>query len=204
MIIDSIERVYDRAKWVLVFRGLLGIGLGLLIVTRPIASIEAFALVIAIWAFADGLMNIVHAFDLRRIAPHWWVLLLAGVVSVSFGLAAFYYYPTLSLTFAVVWTALWLITAGVLGVLLAVRERSAEISWGWTLIFSLLALAAGVLAVAYPGITVVTLMTLLATFGIVGGVALLAGAGKIQSVEHQLHRAFADGKQFTATPRGTR
>jgi|SRR5690348_5923427 uncharacterized membrane protein HdeD (DUF308 family) len=204
MITDDIKRVYDRSKWALIFRGLLGLALGILIVTRPIVSVAAFALVIAIWALCDGLVNIVHAFDLRRIAPHWWVLLVKGIVSVGFGLAAFYYYPALSLSFVVVWTALWLITAGVLGFYLAVQERKAEISWGWTLTFSLVSLAAGILAVAYPGITIVALISLLATFGIVGGIALLVGAGKMHSVEHAVQRGLGDREHFTATPRGIR
>jgi uncharacterized membrane protein HdeD (DUF308 family) len=204
MIADDIQSVYSRTKWALVLRGLLGITLGVLIVTRPLASVEVFALVIAIWALADGLVNIVHAFDLRSIVPHWWVLLLAGLVGAAFGLAAFYYYPALSLSFAVVWTALWLITAGVLGVYVAMQERNAKVSWGWTLTFSLIALAAGVLAIAYPGITVATLMALLATFGILGGIALLVGAGKMQTVQRDVRGAFSDKNQFTAAPKGTR
>ena len=203
MITEDIKNAYDRTKWALVFRGLLAIALGILIITRPLASVEVFALVIAIWALADGLINIVHAFDLRRVAPHWWALLLAGLVSAAFGVAAFYYFPALSLTFAVVWVAVWLLTAGALGVYVAIQERHAQLSWGWTLTFSLIALAAGIIAVAYPGITVATLMTLLATFGILGGISLLVAAGKMHSVQRDVHEAFADRNQFTASPKGT-
>jgi uncharacterized membrane protein HdeD (DUF308 family) len=204
MITNDIKSAYNRTKWALVFRGLLGIALGILIITRPLASVEVFALVIAIWALADGLVNIVHAFDLRSVAPHWWVMLLAGIVSTAFGLAAFYYYPALSLTFAVVWTALWLITAGVLGIYLAIQERNANLSWGWTLTFGILALAAGGLAIANPGNTVATLMSLLAAFGILGGITLLVGAGKMQSAQQDVRGAFADKNQFTAASKGTR
>lgn len=204
MIVDDIKGAYNRTKWALVFRGLLWIALGLVIFTRPLPSVEVLALVIAFWALADGLVNIVHAFDLRRIAPHWWVMLLSGLVGVGFGLAAFYYYPALSLGFAVAWTALWLLTAGALGVYLAIQERKAQLSWGWTLTFSLIALVAGVLAIAFPGITIAALMTLLAVFGILGGIALLVGAGKMQSIQQDLHRAVSDSNPFTASPRGTR
>jgi len=204
MISDDIKSAYNRGKWALVFRGLLGIALGVLIIARPIPSVEVFALVIAIWALADGLVNIVHAFDLRRVVSYWWALLLAGIISTAFGLAAFYYYPALSLTFAVAWTAFWLISAGAVGIYVAIQERNANLSWGWTLAFSLVALAAGVLAVVYPGVTVATLMSLLATFGILGGIALLVGAGKMQSVQGDVRQAFSDRNQFSATPKGTR
>ena len=204
MITEDIRSAYNRTKWALAFRGLFGIAIGILIITRPLPSVDVFALVIAIWALADGLVNIVHAFDLRSIAPHWWVMLLAGLVSAAFGLAAFVYFPSLSLSFAVAWSALWLITAGALGIYLAMQERNAKLSWGWTLTFGLIALAAGVLAIVYPGITVVTLMTLLATFGILGGIALLVGAGKMGSIQRDVRNTFPDQNQFTAAPKGSR
>ena len=189
MITDEITAAYNRGKWALIVRGLLGIVLGVVIFTRPLASVAAFALVVAVWALSDGIVGIVHAFDLRKVAPHWWVMLLSGFVSVGFGAAALYYYPILSLTFAVVWTAWWLISAGVLGIYTAVQERKAEVSWGWTLTFGIIALAAGVLAMVYPGITLAALMGTIATFGIVGGIAMLVGAGKMQSFQHDVHGA---------------
>jgi uncharacterized membrane protein HdeD (DUF308 family) len=122
------------------------------------------------------------------VAPHWWVLLLTGLVSVAFGMTALYDYPVLSLTFAVVWTAWWLISAGVLAIYVAVQERKAEVPWGWTLTFGIIALATGVLAIVYPGITLAVLMGTIATFGIVGGIAMLVGAGKMVSFQHDVKR----------------
>jgi uncharacterized membrane protein HdeD (DUF308 family) len=88
-----------------------------------------------------------------------------------------------------IWTALWFITGGVLGAYVAIQERNAHLSWGWTMAFSLVAIAAGVLAIMYPRITLAGLMSLIATFGIVGGVALLIGAGKMQSFQGDVNRA---------------
>jgi hypothetical protein len=45
------------------------------------------------------------------------------------------------------------------------------------------------LAIVYPGITLVGLISLTASFGIVGGIALLVGAGKMQSIERDVQRA---------------
>jgi hypothetical protein len=39
-----------------------------------------------------------------------------------------------------------------------------------------------------PGITLASLISLIATFGIVGGIALVIGAGKMQSVETDFAR----------------
>ncbi|MGH7521908.1 MAG: HdeD family acid-resistance protein [Gemmatimonadales bacterium] len=189
MITDDIKRGYRRAKWGLVLRGLLGIGLGVFILARPLDSVAVFALVVAIWALADGFVMIVHSFELRPLVKHWGMLLLSGIVSAAFGVAALYFYPVLSLTFAVTWTALWLATGGVFGISAAVQEKKAGLSWGWTMTFGILALVAGAFAIFYPGITLAALMGTIAGFGIVGGTLMLVGAGKLQSFERDVRQA---------------
>lgn len=180
---DALLSAYHRGKWALLIRGLIGIALGIFIFVRPLESVAAFALVIAIWALTDGIVGIVHAFELRSLVPHWGVLLLSGIVSMLFGMAALYYYPALSLTFAAMWTAWWLIAGGALGVYVAMQERKAKLQWGWTLTSGVIAIAFGVLAMVYPAITLAALMGVLATFGILGGIAMLVTAGKMQSFE---------------------
>jgi uncharacterized membrane protein HdeD (DUF308 family) len=189
MIADNIKTVYHQTKWALVIRGLVSLIVGILIFARPLESVAALALVIALWSLMDGFVNIVRAFTLRHVAPHWWVLLIGGIVSALFGVAALYYYPVLSLAFAVVWTAYWLAFSGVVAVYISLQERSAGVAWVWTLAFGVVAIAAGLLAFMYPGVTLASLMGVLAGFAIVGGVLLLMGGWKMQSVEQGLNRA---------------
>lgn len=189
MLKDTLVSAYQRSKWALLIRGLMGIAIGIFIFMRPLDSVAAFALVIAIWALADGIVGIVHAFDLRSVVSHWGVLLVSGIVSLLFGIAALYYYPALSLAFAVMWTAWWLIAGGALGVYVAVEERKAELPWGWTLTSGVIAIAFGVLAMLYPAITLAALMGVIATFGILGGIALVVAASKMQSFEQDVREA---------------
>src|SRR5215471_4339964 len=129
MITDDLKAAYNRSKWGIAVRGLFGILIGIAILARPIASVAALALVIALWAIIEGIVGIVAAFELRAIVQHWWVLLLTGLVSLLFGIAALYYYPSLSLAFAVVWVAWWLITAGVIAGYASFMERKVGLSW---------------------------------------------------------------------------
>ena len=185
----ELKSLYTATKWGVLIRGLFGIALGVFIIMRPAESIAALALVIAIWALGDGIGTLVHAYQLRNVVEHWWAMLLSGIIGAAFGIAALYYYPVLSLTFAVFWTALWLITAGLVGIFVAVQERNMGVSWGWTLTFGIIAIIAGGFAVVSPGLTLASLISLIATFGIVGGIALVIGAGKMQSVETEFTRA---------------
>lgn len=183
---DLIQSAYRRAWWSLVLRGLLALALGVFIFWRPMESIASFALVIAIWAVFGGVVQMVHAFDLRVVYPGWWVLLVSGLVSVAFGVAAFYYYPDLSLTFAVVWTAWWLLLSGGLAIYVAIQERRVGIPWGWTLAFGIAAVVTSALAFMNPPATLGAIMGLIAGFAIVSGVVLLIGAYQLSSTKKDI------------------
>ena len=72
--------------WVLLLVGLAGIGIGILAFTNPGITAIALLFYIAIWAIATGLLEIAAAMRLRReIHGELW-LVLAGLVSVAFGI----------------------------------------------------------------------------------------------------------------------
>ena len=119
---DDLEAAYNRSKWSLVVRGLFSVAHSIFIMTRPFDSITALALLIPIWALSDGMMNMVRAFHLRSVAPHWGVLLLAGIVSTVFGITALYYYPAVSLNLAALWTVFGIVG----GVLLLIGAGSMQ------------------------------------------------------------------------------
>jgi uncharacterized membrane protein HdeD (DUF308 family) len=185
---DLIQSAYRRVWWGLVLRGLLAIALGVVILWRPLESVAAFALFIAIYALFSGIVQVVHSFDLRAGFDRWWLLLVSGLVSIAFGFAALYYYPVLSLAFAVAWTAWWLLLSGALAVYAAVVERQIGVSWGWTMVFGILGIAAGVFALLSPPTTLAALMGLIAGFAIVGGVVLLIGAYRLSSFKRDVTR----------------
>lgn len=183
MITSDLRAEYNHTKWGIAARGLFGILIGIIILSRPIASVAALALIIALWALVEGIVAITYAFELRSIVQHWWALLITGLVSVLFGIAALYYYPGLSLAFVVLWVAWWLITAGLMSGYLGYAERRIGLSWGWTLVWAVLAVAAGVLSLIYPGITLAWVLGLLAAFGIIGGIVRLIIAFRMQSFQ---------------------
>jgi uncharacterized membrane protein HdeD (DUF308 family) len=182
---DTASSLYRHTWWSLVLRGLIALALGIFILARPLDSVAAFALVIAIWALVAGLTQIVYAIELRSAARHWWMLLLSGLVSLGFGVAALVYYPVLSLTFAVIWVAWWLFAVGILGILIGLQERRIGIPWGWTAALGVLGVAAGIYAFIAAPVTLVAIMSLIAAFAILGGVMLLFGAFRLS----QAHRA---------------
>ena len=189
MIGAELRSAYNQTKWAVALRGLLSLAVGIAILARPMASVAALALVIALWSLFDGVVNIVRSFALRAIAPHWWVLLLSGIVGVAFGVAALYYFPTLSLAFAIAWTAYWLTLSGVIALYAAWQERAVGVPWGWTMAFGVIAVLAGLVAFMNPQATLATLLGFLSGFAIVGGIVLEIAAFRMGSLQQQVRSA---------------
>ena len=189
MATDMIRAAYQRTWWALVLRGVLALAIGVFILWRPMDSIASFALVIALYALFSGSVQIVHAFQLRQLFSHWWVLLISGVVGVLFGIAAIYYYPALSLAYAVVLVTWWLFLTGILAIYAAMMERRFGMAWGWTLAFGIVTILAGLLAIMKPPATLAAIMGLIAGFALVSGVVLLIGAFRLSHTRAEISSA---------------
>jgi len=181
-VLDDFKRAYRLTWWALLLRGLFGIAVGVFIFMRPLESVAAFALVIAFWALFSGFLDIAHAIQLASVMKQWWILLLSGLVGVGFGIAALMFYPGLSLSFAVIWVAWWLILVGVLGIYAAFQLKTLGESWGWPAVYGVLSVAAGAFALVAPPVTIAAIMGLISGFAVVSGVALVIGAFKLRSI----------------------
>lgn len=75
----------DRLWYVL--EGIIGIGLGILVFAYPVISERALVYVIAVWAILTGIVEIMAGFELP--ISRDWLLALAGLASVVFGVLVF-------------------------------------------------------------------------------------------------------------------
>ena len=173
---DALSLSYRHTWWAFLIRGIFALALGAFILARPLESVAAFALVIALWALFGGIVESIHAIALRHIFHSWWVLLLSGLIGVGFGIAALIYYPGLSLLFAVVWVSLWLLSTGLVGLYGARQLRRAGLHWGWSAVWGLLSVAAGIVAWLSLAATLAAIMGLIAGFAVLSGLALLFAA----------------------------
>src|SRR5580704_18273463 len=133
MLVEALKRELHRLRWSLLIRGLIAVALGILILVKPLDSVAAFAFLIAFWALFTGITETVQAIELRRHLDAWWLHLLAGLVSIGFGVAALYYYPGLSLTYAVILVSYWLLLSGIVQLSAVFLHRKAGLPWGWGL-----------------------------------------------------------------------
>ena len=115
-------RAHNEYWGMLLLRGLLGIGVGILAFVEPGVVALAVLFYIAIWAIATGVLEIAAAIRLRREIQGEWLLILSGLLSVVFGvvLVARPGAGALALLWLIAWFA---IAFGVVLVILAFKAR---------------------------------------------------------------------------------
>ena len=77
-------------KWLMGLTGLLGILLGILTFTSPLATGLAILMFIAAWSILSGGFEVYAALRLRHEIEGEWVLVLIGVISILFGVYCVY------------------------------------------------------------------------------------------------------------------
>ena len=118
-------KVRDRGRrmWSLLAVGVLGIVVGVLTFAWPGITALSLLLLIAAWAIATGVFEIVAAIRLRKEIDNEWLLILSGVASVVFG-ALLLIWPA-SGALALIWMiASFAIVLGVLLLSLAFKIRN--------------------------------------------------------------------------------
>jgi len=103
--------------------GLVGILAGLVILRWPGLSALFVLYLVAIWAIMMGIVRIVGAIADHQALPHAWLVALAGVVSVLFGIAMFAW-PGVGLLTLVYLVGSYAIVYGVITCVLAFRLHS--------------------------------------------------------------------------------
>ncbi len=90
-----------RGWWMLALSGVLCIAAGIIALVWPRETALILLYIIAIWAIVTGISEIIAAFTPGRTATDEWLLVLAGVLSIIFGILLFIF-PGVGLL-ALVW-----------------------------------------------------------------------------------------------------
>lgn len=106
--------------WALLLEGILGLVVAFYVWTQPVFSTVALVYAVAIWAVITGVIEIIAGFQLRDVINNEWLYILAGVVSIIFGILVFR--DVGAGAFAIAWTiGIYAIIFGVMQLGLAFR-----------------------------------------------------------------------------------
>jgi len=102
--------------------GLLGIAAGIVLLAWPDKGLYTLGVFIGAWVVASGLLHIVGAF-VNRHAPHWWLVLVLGLIEVPIGIWAMRR-PGLTLAVIVTLAGAWAVVTGIWQCLIAFEVRN--------------------------------------------------------------------------------
>ena len=88
-----------QVAWKLIL-GFLYLFSGIFVVVEPLEGVLAFTIVLGITMFMQGIIQVAMAFQLRRIAPNWGLMLVSGIIGIIFGIVIWSSLP---------YSAVWLI-----------------------------------------------------------------------------------------------
>ncbi|MGB7052523.1 MAG: HdeD family acid-resistance protein [Acidimicrobiales bacterium] len=169
----DVLRVVGRSwGWVLFF-GIVTLVLGILVALRPESSIYFFAFVLGIWLFVSGLFRVVVAIaDDDDTGGMRWLIAILGVLSVIIGIL-FLRHTDETLTSLAFLIGLFWVVGGMIEFFTAYGDRSMD-ARGFRVVMGLLAIAAGVLTLVWPGITLVVLAVVIGAWLAIYGLLEIA------------------------------
>jgi len=86
-LVASVNVAELHGRWgAMLLTGLLEMVIGVLAFTRPAGTLLGLVYYIAIWAVVVGVLEIAAAYRLRHVIPDEWMLAIAGLLSVAFGI----------------------------------------------------------------------------------------------------------------------
>jgi uncharacterized membrane protein HdeD (DUF308 family) len=112
------------------------------------------------------------------LARNWWAIGLRGVLAVVFGLIALFLPGATMLSLVIVF-AIYAFVDGVFGVVSAVRAAQTGQRWGVLVLEGLVNIAVAVIAVLWPGITVIAFVLLVAIWAVLTGALELTAAFRL-------------------------
>jgi uncharacterized membrane protein HdeD (DUF308 family) len=104
-----------------VIAGLLGIAAGIALLVWPGRGLYVLAVFIGAWIIVSGVMHIVGALANRQ-APHWWLVLILGVIETPLGIWAIRR-PGITLAILITLIGAWAIVMGIWEIVIAFEVR---------------------------------------------------------------------------------
>jgi uncharacterized membrane protein HdeD (DUF308 family) len=169
--------------------GVLTVILGAVILAWPGKSIIVAAVLFGVYLVLSGVAMVVLALTLPVSAGSRILNFISGVLSVILGILAFRHFGQ---GYAVLLLAIWIgvafIFRGVTAVAAAVGDRGFP-GRGWTIFFGVISIIAGVVVLAYPIDSIVTLalvvgiwLIVIGVMEVISGFGMRSDAKKVQNV----------------------
>jgi len=183
-----VQNLFHRAWWAIVLRGLLGVVVGILALSWPVATFAVLLVLLGAYFFIDGVLALVATFHAAGEHRTWWPYLLEGLLSLAVGLLAFT--RPLAVAFAVIiLVAIRCFVTGFaeIGTAISLKREIGKSEW-WLWLAGLVSIAFGVLILARPAAGALTLVWLIGAYAILFGIFEIVAAFRLKGIARQYER----------------
>ncbi len=122
-----------------------------------------------------------YAIDLQMsdaLARNWWAVALRGLVAILFGIVTFAWPGATMLSLVFIFAAYALVD-GICDIVAAVRSMRRQERWGLLILEGIVDILAAAIAVAWPGLTILTFVLVIAAWALITGVLMMVAAFRL-------------------------
>ncbi len=182
---DELAAMLSRTWWVMMLRGVIAILFGIVAWILPAASLAVLLLLFGAYALLDGILGVWVAISGRKERDHWWVLLIWGLTGIGIGLLTLMA-PGVTAIVLLFYIAIWAMMTGVLQIIAAIRLRKEVVGEWLFLIGGIASLLFGIVLISRPGVGILALIWLIATYAVLFGLILVFLGFKLRTIGKRL------------------
>jgi len=169
--------------WVLVIRGCLGVGLGIVAFVWPGITLASLVILFGAYALVDGVMAIVATVRALESHERWGAFLLEGIAGIAAGLLTMAW-PAITAVWLIYLIGAWAVVTGVFEIIAAVKLRK-HFAGEWLLALTGVAsLIFGVVIMAAPLAGALVIAIWVGAYAFVFGVLLIALGFRLRTWVH--------------------
>jgi uncharacterized membrane protein HdeD (DUF308 family) len=180
--------------------GLLAVILGVVILVWPGPSILAAAVLFGVYLVVSGVALTVLALSLPASAGSRFLNFISGMASVILGILAFRHFGQ---GYAILLLAIWIAVGFIFRGVAAVASAASDPRFpgrGWAIFFGVISIIAGVVVLAYPIDSIVTLALVVGIWLIIVGVMeVISGFGMRSDVKKVSNMTGMAGRRAVAS-----
>ncbi len=152
--------------------GILSLILGILVLAWPGISILVAAIWFGVYLLITGIAEVVFAFSLHVTAGSRILLFISGAASLILAVLAFRHFgtdPRTAILLLAIWIGVGFIFRGVATTVSAISDPTLP-GRGWSIFVGVISLLAGIVVIAYPFDSIITLAIVVGVWFVVIGV----------------------------------
>jgi len=156
-----------RVWWLLLFGGLISLGMGVLAISWPDKTVVVVAILFAIYLIVSGIFEIVRSFSAGLTGGTRVLLLITGVLSVILGVFAIRSATLNAVELLGIFVGIAFLFRGFASLFMGFDSAEGR---GWNIFFGLVMLIGGVVVLSQPALSLVTLAWVVGIWLIVIGI----------------------------------